>query len=125
MSETGEADLGSWRGHVQARKINRRHPEGGISTELWMLSRTVGWWRLKTVRIHPDDLSKLDEDPLGRLDTGPSRMSGIRQIIDSPFLSQPVVVRAGVPEDEEVVDGQIQALLPDASQLRCARQSDE
>ena len=43
----------------------------------------------------------------------------IRQIIDSPFLSRPAVVRAGDTDDEELVNGQILALLPDASRLRC------
>ena len=107
-------------GHLEVKTLNRPHPEGGISTEMWLLSRTVGWWRLKTIRVHPDDLSKLAlnavEDPNQR---------DIRQIIDSPFLPQSAVVRAGEPNEEEVVNGQILALLPDASRLQCAPQSDE
>ena len=74
--------------------------------------------------VHPDDAPKLSEfmelilqDDLEPLSAA-SRLK-IRQIIDSPFLSKPVTVRAGNPEDEELVDGQIFALLPDSSQLRC------
>ena len=58
------------------------------------------------IRIHPDDLSKLPDD------------TDVRQIIESPFLSQPVVVRAG-SGGEGVVDAQILALLPNARQLWC------
>ena len=100
------------------KTLNRPHPESGISTEMWLLSRPVGWWRLKAVRVHPDDLSKLSENAL----KDPS-LPGIRQIIDSPFLSRPAVVRGGDPDDEELVNGQVLALLPDASRLRCAPQS--
>ncbi len=106
-------------GHLEAKTLNRPHPEGGVSTEMWLLSRTVGWWRLKAIRVHPDDLSKLSENAV----KDPSLL-GIRQIIDSPFLSQPTVVRTGDPDDEELVNGQILALLPDASRLRCALRSD-
>ena len=67
--------------------------------------------------VHPDDLSKLVKNIV----KGAS-LSEIRQIIDSPFLSRPVVVRGGDPEDEQVVNGQILALLPDASRLRCGSQ---
>ena len=105
-------------GHLEVKTLNRPHPESGISTEMWLLSRPVGWWRLKAVRVHPDDLSKLSENAL----KDPS-LPGIRQIIDSPFLSRPAVVRGGDPDDEELVSGQILALLPDASRLRCAPQS--
>ena len=102
-------------GHLEVKTLNRLHPEGGISTEMWLLSRTVGWWRLKEIRVHPDDLPKLSEN------TGDdASWSEIRQIIESPFLSRPAVVRTGDPDDEELVNGQIFALLPDASRLRCA-----
>ena len=102
-------------GHLEVKTLNRLHPEGGISTEMWLLSRTVGWWRLKAIRVHPDDLPKLSEN------TGDdASWSEIRQIIESPFLSRPAVVHTGDPDDEELVNGQILALLPDASRLRCA-----
>ena len=81
---------------------------------MWLLSRTVGWWMLKSIRVHPDDLSKLSEN---MVEDG--SLPDIRQIIDSPFLSRPAVVRAGDTDDEELVNGQILALLPDASRLRC------
>ena len=106
-------------GHLEVKMLNRPHPESSISTEMWVLSRTIGWWRLKAIRVHPDDLSKLDVDAV----KDPS-LPGIRQIIDSPFLSGPTVVHSGDPDDEELVNGQILALLPDASRLRCAPQSD-
>lgn len=105
-------------GHLMVKTLNRPHPDSSISTEMWLLSRSVGWWRLKAIRVHPDDVSKLT------LDLGENRRRQIRQIIDSPLLSQPAVIRAGVPGDEELVTGQILALLPDASRLRCAQPSD-
>ena len=102
-------------GHLEVKTLNRGHPEGGISTEMWLLSRNVGWWMLKAIRVHPDDQSKVS------LDTAQNPgQHGIRQIIESPFLPHPVVVRAGDPNEEGTVDGQILALLPDASRLRCA-----
>ena len=104
-------------GHLEAKTLNLPSPEGSVSTEMWMLSRTVGWWRLKAIRVHPEDQSKLTLNP--------AKWGDIRQIIASPLLSQPAVVRAGNPDDEELVTGQILALLPDASQLRCAPQSSE
>ena len=115
---------GPWKGdprsgHLMVKTFNRLHPEGGVSGEMWVLSRNVGWWRLKAIRVHPDDRSKLPENAV----KGQS-LPGIRQIIDSPFLSRPAVIRAGNPDDEELVNGQILALLPDASRLRCAAQSD-
>lgn len=93
-------------GHLEVRTLHRPHSESGISTEMWILSRAVGWWRLKTIRVHPDDLSKLPDD------------TDVRQIIESPFLSKPAVVRAGTG-GEDVVDAQILALLPNARQLWC------
>ena len=119
FSTTGPAPGDPSSGHLRWKKLSRPHPDSDLSTELWLLSRAIGWWRLKSIRVHPDDLSKLSENAV----KDPS-LPGIRQIIDSPFLSQPVVVRARDPDDEELVDGQILALLPDASQLRCAPQSD-
>lgn len=101
-------------GHLEVKTLNRPHPESGLGTEMWLLSRTVGWWTLKSIRVHPDDLSKLTGNVVKD-----ARLPGVRQIIDSPFLSQPVVVRAGDIDDEELVTGQILALLPDASRLRC------
>ena len=107
-------------GHLEAKTLNRGHPEGGISTEMWLLSRNVGWWMLKGIRVYPNDLPKLspDSEEFGNL-------SEMRQIIDSPFLSQPTIVHPGDPNEEEIVNGQILALLPDASRLRCAPQFDE
>ena len=101
-------------GHLEVKTLNRPHPESGLSTEMWLLSRTVGWWMLKSIRVHPDDLSKLTGNVVKD-----ARLPGVRQIIDSPFLSQSVVLRAGDTDDEELVTGQILALLPDASRLRC------
>ena len=112
---TGTVPGDSSSGHMKVKTLNRPHPESGISTEMWMLSRAVGWWQLKVIRVHPDDLSKLTAESL----VDPT---DIRQIIDSPFLSQPVIIRGGDSDEEELVDGQILALLPNASQLRCASQ---
>ena len=84
---------------------------------MWVLSRTVGWWRLKAIRVHPEDQSKVTFNA--------AKWGEIRQIIDSPFLSQPTVIRGGDPDEEDLVNGQILALLPEASQLRCAPQSSE
>ena len=69
------------------------------------------------MRVHPEDQSKL----LSAVAAG--EWGELRQIIDSPFLSRPAIVRAGDPDEEELVDGQILALMPDASQLRCAPRS--
>ena len=102
-------------GHLEVKMLNRLHPEGGVSTEMWLLSRSVGWWRLKAIRVHPDDLPKLSENM-----EEDASWTEIRQIIESPFLSRPAVVRTGNPDDEELVNGQIFALLPDAFRLRCA-----
>ena len=103
------------RGHLEVKTLNRPHPEGTISTEMWLLSRSVGWWMLKAIRVHPDDRSKVTLDALED-----GSLNNIRQIIDSPFLSQPAIVRVGNPDDEDLVNGQIFALLPDASRLRCS-----
>lgn len=102
-------------GHLEVRTLNRPSPEGDVSTEMWVLSRTVGWWRLKAMRVHPEDESKLSLDVIAE-----ARWGDVRQVIDSPFLSEPVIVRAGDPDEEDLVDGQIMALMPDAPQLRCA-----
>ena len=104
-------------GHLMVKTLNRPTLDGGISSEMWLLSRSVGWWRLKAIRVHPDDLSKLT------IDIGENRRRQIRQVIHSPFLSRPVVIRAGVPGDEELVNGQILAMLPDSSRLRCSQRS--
>ena len=77
-------------GHLDVRTLNRPHAHGSISAEMWLFSRTAGWWMLKSIQVHPDDLSKLD-DSFGK----GACPSGIRQIIDSPFLSQSTVVRSG------------------------------
>ena len=42
-------------GHLEAKTLHRPHPEGGISTDMWLLSRTVGWWRLKAIRAQSTD----------------------------------------------------------------------
>ena len=107
-------------GHLEVKTLNRLHPEGGVSTEMWLLSRSVGWWRLKVVRVHPEDRSKLDTEAAWQHALNKEPIPRVRQIIDSPFLSRPAVVRAGNTNDEELVTGQILALLPDASRLRCA-----
>ena len=114
---TGPWPSDSPSGHMEVKTLNRPHPESGISTEMWMLSRDVGWWRLKVIRVHPDDLSKLSVESV-------EDMLHIRQIIDSPFLSRSVVIRGADSGEEELVNGQILALLPDASRLRCASQSE-
>ena len=111
---------GPWKGdptggHLEVKTLNRPHPESGISTEMWLLSRNVGWWLLKAIRVHPEDLSKLAEQ-FGK----DASLSDIRQIIDSPFLSQPAIVRGGDADGEELVTGQILALLPDTTGLQCA-----
>ena len=100
--------------------LTRPHPQSGISTEMWMLSRGIGWWRLKAIRVHPDDVPNLTENAVED-----ASQTDIRQVIDSPFLSRPAIVRAGDSDDEELVNGQILALLPDAIRLRCASQSNE
>ena len=106
-------------GHIMVKTLNRFHPEGGISGEMWVLSRSVGWWRLKAIRVLRDDQSKLPKNVVKG-----QNLSGIRQIIDSPFLSRPAIIRAGNSDDEELVNGQILALMPNASRLRCASRSD-
>lgn len=117
---TGPWPGGSRTGHLEAKTLNRPNPDGGIVTEMWLLSRGVGWWKLKAMWVHPDDQPQLIE----KLVQDANRPE-IRQIIDSPFLSEPAVVRAGNPDDEETVNGQILALLPDASRLRCDTQPEE
>ena len=108
-------------GHLKAKMLHLPHPEGGLSTEMWMLSRSIGWWKMKTIRVHPDDTAKLAEADLS---AGKDGIPSVRQIIESPFLSQPVVIFSGIPGAEEMVDEQIIARLPDASGLRCASRSD-
>ena len=100
-------------GHLEVKTLNRPHPESGLSTEMWLLSRTVGWWMLKSIRVHPDDLSKLSEN---MVEDG--SLPDIRQIIDSPFLSRPAVVRAGDTDDEEF--GEWTDLGPAAGRLSTA-----
>ena len=112
---------GPWGGppsdrHLEVKTLHSPHPDGGLSTQMWVLSDGVGWWRLKAIRVHPDDISKASTDMAENVKLG------IRQIIDSPFLEQAAVIRVGQPEAEEVVTGQILALMPPASQLRCAPQ---
>ena len=100
-------------GHYLAKKLNRPHSEGGLSTEMWVLSPFLGeWWRLKAIRVHPEDLPKLT---LNAVEDGDYR--DIRQIVDSPFLPEPIVVRGS--EEEAMVDVQILARLPEVSRLRC------
>ena len=104
-------------GHLRVKMFHRLHPEGGVSTEMWVLSRNVGWWRLKAIRVHPEDRSKLPD--LENVVKGQG-LRGKRQIIDSPFLSQPAIIRAMNLDEEDLVTGQILALMPDASRLQCA-----
>ena len=100
-------------GHMLAKKLSRPHPEGGLSTEMWVLSPALGeWWRLKAIRVHPEDLPKLTSNAVEDID-----YRDVRQIVASPFLPEPVVVRGG--DDEAVVDVQILARLPEVSRLRC------
>ena len=107
---------GASSGHLEVKTLNRAHAEGSVSTEMWMLSRTIGWWRLKAIRVHPDDLAQVS---IKGLEYG--SLPNVRQIIDSPFLSRSRIVRSWVPDDEELVSGQILALLPEAFRLRCQR----
>ena len=116
---------GPWRGdsrsgHLEVRTLNRPGADGGVSTEMWVLSRGISWWRLKAMRVHPEDQPKLSPNVVEQMNRGE-----IRQIIESPFLSRPAIVRAGAADEEELVNGQIHALVPDARQLRCAPQSSE
>ena len=124
---------GPWRGdpsgHLEVKTLYRMDDDGNVSTEMWLLSRAIGWWMLKSVRSHPDDVSRLVERVHEDEDVSLSELKSLsefRQIIDSPFFSQPFVTRAGdiAADDEELVTGQILALVPNASQLRCAPQSD-
>ena len=48
---------------------------------MWLLSETVGWRMLKSIRIHPDTISKFSENTIEDMN-----LSEIRQNIDSPFL---------------------------------------
>ena len=117
---TGPWPGGADSGHLEAKTLNRPNPDGGVITEMWLLSRAIGWWKLKAIWVHPDDSMKLAE----RFIEG-AGLSDIRQVIDSPFLSRPVVVRSGDPDGEATVNGQILALLPDAIRLRCAPHTEE
>ena len=100
-------------GHMLAKKLSRPHPQGGLSTEMWVLSPVLGeWWRLKAIRVHPEDLQKLTSNAVEDVD-----YRDVRQIVNSPFLPEPIVVRGG--DDEAVVDVQILARLPEVSRLRC------
>ena len=110
-------------GHLRVKTLNRPHPEGSVSSEMWLLSHSVGWWKLKSIRMHPDDLDRVPRLSENMLEEASRR--GVRQVIDSPFLWQPAVVRAGNTDEEELVNGQILALLPDASRLRCTSWSDD
>ena len=117
------------KGHLDAKKLNRYHSESLVSTEMWMLSRNIGWWRLKVLRVHPDDVSKLNNIPLQLMADENAllerqRELHIRQIIESPLLSRPAIIRSWDPNDEALVNGQILAVLPNALQLRCSPQSD-
>ena len=100
-------------GHMLAKKLSLPHPEGGLSTEMWVLSPALGeWWRLKAIRVHPEDLQKLTSKAVEDID-----YRDVRQIVHSPFLPEPIVVRGG--DEEALVDMQILARLPEASRLRC------
>ena len=65
------------------------------------------------IRVHPDDSEILDLEKLYTIN--------LRQIIQSLFLQEPVVIQ-GTNSDriaqEETVDGQLIALFPTASALR-------
>ena len=97
-------------GHLELKMLTCAHPQSDLSTQMWVLSSDIGWWRLKAIRVHPDDLLK----PTGNAVEDRSRYD-IRQIIDSPFQSRHAIVRAGDVDDEELVNGQVLALLPDAT----------
>ena len=100
-------------GHMLAKLLHHPHPEGGLSSELWILTPSLGeWWRMKTIRVHPDDIAKLKPE---KIESGD--LSGIRQIIDSPFLDQPIIMQ-GVGE-ETAVNALILARVPEAPSLRC------
>ena len=100
-------------GHFLVKKLNRPHPEGGLSTEMWVLSPALGeWWRLKAIRVHPEDLPKVTSNAS---EDGDYR--DIRQIVDSPFLPEPIMVRGS--DEEVMVDVQILTRMPEVTRLRC------
>ena len=100
-------------GYIDAQTINRPHPEGGWTWELWMLSVAVGdWWQLITIRVHPEDLPKLAREADRDGD-----YRGIRRIVDSPFLEEPVVAANETNLDSVVA--LIAALKAAAFYLEC------
>lgn len=84
-------------GHLMVKKLTRHHPESGIRTELWLLSQSVGWWKVKSIRVHPDDMRLFE----GWNDF--THMPDVRQIIESPFLARSVTIRGS--KDEDLVNG--------------------
>ncbi len=102
-------------GHYLAKTLHRPHSEGGLSTEMWVLSPGLGeWWRLKAIRVHPEDLPKLTSNAV---EDGAYRAIDIRQIVDSPLLPEPIVVRGS--KEEAMVNVRILARLPEFDRLRC------
>ena len=107
-------------GHMLAKRLHQPHPKGGVSTEMWIFTPALGdWWRLKAIRVHPDDMEKLT----GNVEevTQTAMRGEFRQIVDSPFLPEPLIVRG--PDAEEEVDAHITGMLPNASGSRSAAPS--
>ena len=104
-------------GHMLIKRLHQPHPDGGLSTEMWIFTPTLGdWWRLKAIRVHPDVMEKLT----GNVEelTQTAMRGEIRQIVDSPFLPEPLILHG--PDAEEEVDAHITGMLRNASGLRCA-----
>ena len=97
-------------GHWEAFTFEQRLPDVGPVRETWVLSETVGWWRLMLVRVHPDDLKKIVEQVDER---------DVRLIIESPFVEQPVIVTSNDSNERRLIIGQIGALMPSSSKLLC------
>ena len=84
---------------------------------MWIFTPALGdWWRLKAIRVHPDEMEKLT----GNVEelTQTAMRGEIRQIVDSPFLPEPLILHG--PDAEEEVDAHITGMLRNASGLRCA-----
>ena len=104
-------------GHMLIKRLHQPHPDGGLSTEMWIFTPALGdWWRLKAIRVYPDEVEKLT----GNVEelTQAAMRGEIRQIVDSPFLPEPLILHG--PDAEEEVDAHITGMLRNASGLRCA-----
>ena len=104
-------------GHMLIKRLHQPHPDGGLSTEMWIFTPALGdWWRLKAIRVHPDEMEKLT----GNVEelTQAAMRGEIRQIVDSPFLPEPLILHG--PDAEDEVDAHITGMLRNATGLRCA-----